>query len=85
MSEWKSWSKQVERDLRDAMESARDAFSASGNAHEIVDGAAEFAQTIAECAITPVAAFLAGLPRVLDGGARSEPRRANVSDWDDES
>ena len=56
-----------------------------GDAQEIAESAAEFAQTIAECAITPVAAFLAGLPRVLDGGACSEPRRANASDWDDES
>ncbi len=84
MSEWKSWSKQFERDLRGAMESVRGSFAA-GNVQEIAESAAEFAQTIAECAITPVAAFLAGLPRVLDGGACSEPRRANASDWDDES
>lgn len=84
MSEWKSWSKQFERDLRGVMESVRGSFAA-GDAREIVDNAAEFAQTIAECAITPVAAFLAGLPRVLDGGACAEPRRANAGDWDDES
>ena len=83
MSEWKSWSKQFERDLRSAMESVRGSFAA-GDAHEVVENAAEFAQTIAECAITPVAAFLAGLPHMLDGRACSEPRRANASDLDDE-
>jgi hypothetical protein len=84
MSEWKSWSRQFERDLRGAVEGVRGSFAA-GDAHEILENAAEFAQTIAECAITPVAAFLAGLPRMMDGGACSEPQRANASDWDDES
>lgn len=84
MSEWKSWSKQFERDLRDALESVRGSFAVA-DAHDLVENAAEFAQTIAECAIIPVAAFLAALPRMLDGGACSESRWAKAGDWDDES
>lgn len=84
MSEWKSWSKQFERDMRDAAESVRAAFAAS-DLDDIAGGATEFARTIVECAVTPVAAFLGGLPRAMDiescKGARRSPGRA----WDDEA
>ncbi len=83
MNEWKTWSKQFEKDMRDAFESVRDAVAA-GDAGDLADGATEFAQTIIECAVTPLAAFLGGLPRSMDfaswKGARSW---ANCEAWDD--
>jgi hypothetical protein len=84
MNEWKLWSKQFERDMRDAFESVRAAVSES-DATEIADGATEFAQTIIECAVLPVAAFLAGLPRTIDADAWKSPRRWKTAarDWDD--
>jgi hypothetical protein len=84
MSEWKSWSKQFERDMREAAEGVREAF-ASGDPHDIAEGAAEFAQTIVECAVTPVAAFLGGLPRAMDLGSWKGARAWSRGAWDDEA
>ncbi len=85
MSEWKTWSKQFERDLRDAMESMSGSF-AEGDAQDIAEGAADFAQTIVECAVTPFVAFLGGLPRAMDFGVwTSSHRWSGVRDWDDEN
>ncbi len=83
MNEWKTWSKQFERDMRDATESVRSAIEA-GDPQVLTEGAVEFAQMIVECAVTPVAAMLGGLPRSLDvaswkGALRWADRRA----WDD--
>ena len=83
MNEWKTWSKQFEGDMREAMESVRDAVHA-GDPLVIAEGAVEFAQTIVECAAAPVAAMLGGLPRAMDfaswKGARSWAGRR---EWDD--
>ena len=84
MSAWKSLGKDVERDLREAAESVRGAFAAS-DPRDIAEGAAEFAQTIVECAVTPIAAFLSGLPRAIDAVAWKRGRPSPASDWDDES
>jgi hypothetical protein len=84
MNEWKSWSKQFERDMREAAEGVRAAFS-SGDPHDIAEGAAEFAQTIVECAVTPVAAFLGGLPRAMDLGSWKGARAWSRGAWDDEA
>ena len=65
MHEWKTWSEQFERDMRDALESVRDAVDA-GDPQVMAEGAVEFAQTILECAVAPVAAMLGGLPRSMD-------------------
>jgi hypothetical protein len=79
MSEWKSWRTRIERDWRDAGGPDID-FTA------LATSAAEFAEMIVECATAPVAAFLAGLPRTLDLGACTEPRRwAKANDWEDDA
>ena len=84
MSEWKSWSKQFEKDMREAFESVRDAVAA-GDAQEIAEGATDFAQTIIECAAVPMMAFLVGLPRAMDAGSWSGLRgRMRCDKWDDE-
>lgn len=83
MSEWKTWSRQFERDIRDAMESVRDAIEA-GDPRVMAEGAVEFAQTILECAIAPVAAMLGGLPRAMDFASWKGARRwADKREWDD--
>lgn len=83
MSEWKSWSREFEREMRGAAASVRAAFAAA-DLDDIASGAAEFAQTIVECAVTPLAVFLGGLPRAMDlgswKGACSDSRA-----WDDEA
>ena len=71
MGERTSWGKQFERDMRDAAESVRAAF-AGADRTEIVQGAAEFARTIAECAVVPLGVFLEGLSRAK--GARAMAR-----------
>ncbi len=84
MNEWRSWSQEFERDLRDTVESVRAAF-AEGDPHDIAEGAAEFAQTIVECAVTPVAAFLHGVPRAMDFGSWKGARAWSRGEWDDEA
>lgn len=83
MSEWETWSRQFERDMLEAMESVRDAVR-TGDLDVVAEGAVEFAQTIVECAVAPVAAMLGGLPRAMDfaswRGARSW---AGGREWDD--
>ena len=83
MNEWKSWSKQFEKDIREAFESVRDAVAA-GDAQEIAEGATDFAQTIIECAAMPVMAFLTGLPRAMDFGSWKGARNwADCDKWND--
>ncbi len=83
-SEWKALGKDFERDMREAFESVRDAV-AIGDARDLADNAAEFAQTIAECALMPVMTFLGGLPRAVDAENWSGWRRwASPRAWDDE-
>ncbi len=83
MSEWKSWSRQFERDMRDAAESVREAFAA-GDPGVIAEGAVDFARTIVECAVAPVAVLLGGLPQAMDIPSwGSGHRRRDGREWDD--
>lgn len=84
MSEWKSWSKQFERDMREAAASVRAAVTSS-DIDEVAAGATDFARTIAECAVAPIAAFLSGLPRSMDFEWKGAGRRADGREWNDEA
>jgi hypothetical protein len=78
MSGWKTWKKQIEQDWRDAGGPDVDISAMAANV-------AEFAEAIAECAVAPVAAFVAGLPRALDLGTWMTPSPRAAGEWDDES
>jgi hypothetical protein len=84
MNEWKSWSKQFEKDMREAFASVRDAVAA-GDPQVIGEGATDFARTIIECAAMPIIAFVGSLPGALDIASSSGKRNwARCDNWDDE-
>jgi len=83
MSDWASWGKRINREWRDRVAGVDEPLtSAADVAHDSIDEAIEFAETMLECVMPPLRDMLATFPSIMaQGGSR---RRASTAsdDWD---